>query len=128
MKIKEQILKALFEIKKPIRNIIMIVPLITMTAIVKIGLIMSEDIIAGDPFKVWVWAVSMFMLISLMALIELNLEGFFSIVGGVLLLMVLLPVEYFKPQIASIVFGVGFLGYIIYQVNKIPSHNHRNRK
>lgn len=122
-----QIVYYLFNIKKPFRNLLGFVVVVSLTALLKIGLIINKEITEQNLFQTWMWAVSLMCIIGVIILLYLSAEGFFIITEGLLLLYVILPVITWNYiGISFYLLIAGIIGYVIYVITE-NSHKKRQK-
>ncbi len=117
LKTKKIILESLFDIKEPFNNLLYGVMMMMLAAFMKLGLILKDPIIEGGVFQVWMWAFTMIILTFIIVYIFGKLEGIFILGGISLLLIIILPPDYFELRIAVFLFVVGLFGSYWYKHN-----------
>ena len=111
-------LESFFLVDDVIRNIIWSILFLVMGCFIKIGVVIVDEIIKGSIFQVWMWGFSLIVLFYILTVIMLRLEGMFFIGASILVVMMILPIQYFQPIICSIFFTIGIAGHILFSVAK----------
>ncbi len=90
-----------------------------LATILKIGLVSYEEIIQDNMFNAFVWACLLIILGYMMINNLIRMEGLFQFAGVTLFLMVLAPVQFFKPQLSIIIILIAVVGYMIFCYKEI---------
>lgn len=118
--------KWLFTFEKGIfNNLINLLFLIILVTLAKIGIIMYNEIINQVAFNAWVWVISMFGIVY--AIMNIKLDGLFSIGGGVIMISLLFPHNLWIMHIGSWIISIGLTYYIMDSIiSKLLSSNDTN--
>ncbi len=113
--------KSFFKIKDPFFNFFILINATFIAGIFKIGMLANEEIIAGDIFRVWIFAIICLILIDLVIIGFFKSEGFFMISNFIVMIWMVTPLNknLFILNMPLIAISISLIGIVIQNYLKL---------